>query len=85
MNMNILLWSLFGALTGIVTYMLDNRNAKRGIGTAVIIGILGAVAGGMVANVLFGIAVTKLTTTSLMLASASAMIFLLAGRVLRKT
>lgn len=49
---NFVLWILFGALVGWVASIIMGTNAKQGALANIVVGILGALLGGLVANML---------------------------------
>ena len=49
---NFVLWILFGALVGWVASIIMGTNAKQGALANIVVGILGALLGGLVANLL---------------------------------
>lgn len=51
--MNIILWIVFGAIVGWIASIIMGRDAQMGIGSNVIVGILGSLLGGW-AFTLFG-------------------------------
>ena len=49
-SMNVLLWSIFGALAGLLVHVIDSRSAHGGMVGAVGLGMLGAIIGGFGAS-----------------------------------
>lgn len=47
---NIVLWIILGGLAGWVASMIMGRNAQMGLAANVIVGIIGAVIGGLIMN-----------------------------------
>lgn len=52
--MDILSWSIFGLIAGVIANVIDPSPAKGGVLGAVILGILGALVGGFLANLVLG-------------------------------
>jgi len=79
--MNILAWLIFGLLVGIIANVLDPRQAKGGILGAIVLGIVGALVGGFLATLFFGVGITGFNLPSFLIAIAGALILLLIGRM----
>lgn len=82
--MNIISWILFGLVVGIVANALDPNPNRGGVLGAVLLGIAGALLGGFVANLLFGISVTGFNLTSFLVAIAGSLLLLFLGRAFRR-
>ena len=82
--MNIFAWIIFGVITGIVANMIDPAPSRGGLGAAVILGIVGAVVGGFLSSVLFGVGVSGFNFESFAIAVAGALLLLLGERALRR-
>lgn len=80
--MGILLWIILGALAGWIASMLMKTDAQQGLLADIVIGILGAVIGGAIAQFLGGTGITGLNLYSLVVAVIGAMILLWARRAL---
>ncbi len=80
--MNVLSWILFGLITGIIAHMLDTR--ENDLLTALILGVGGALTGGLLANVLLGMSFTGFNITSFLLSAASALLIVVISRTLKK-
>lgn len=83
--MNILAWIVFGLITGIIANMIDPRRSEGGLFAAVVLGIVGAIVGGFLASVLFGIGITGFNLESFAIAVAGALLLLVGERALRRT
>ena len=83
--MNILSWILFGLVVGIIANALDPNPNRGGVLGAVLLGIAGALLGGFVANLFFGISVTGFNLTSFLVAIAGSLLLLFLGRAFRRT
>lgn len=82
--MNILSWLVFGALAGIIANIIDPRPARGGLVGAVILGILGAVLGGLLANLFLGVGITGFDFGSLAVSVIGAIVLLFVGRLYRR-
>ncbi len=83
--MNIILWIILGALAGWIASILMKSNASQGMLTDIVLGILGAVAGGFVMNFFGQPGVTGFNIYSLLVAVVGAVILLLLGRLLMRS
>lgn len=81
--MNILSWVLFGLIVGIVANAIDPEPNQGGVLGAMLLGIAGALVGGFMANVLFGVGVTGFDMTSFIVAVAGSLVLLFGARALR--
>jgi uncharacterized membrane protein YeaQ/YmgE (transglycosylase-associated protein family) len=66
--MEILLWILFGALAGWIASMIMGVNARQGLVGDVLLGVVGAVIGGFLLNLLGTQGVTGFNVYSLIVA-----------------
>lgn len=82
--MNILSWILFGLIVGIVANTLDPQPARGGLIGAILLGIVGALIGGFLAELIFGIGVTGFNLTSFLIAIAGSLVLLFIGRAIRR-
>ena len=80
--MGILLWIIFGALAGWVASMVMKTDS--GAMMDVILGIVGAVVGGFIMNMLGQSGVTGFNLYSLAVAVIGAVVVIYVGRMLRK-
>lgn len=80
--MNIFLWVLFGVAAGVVAHISDEREAAGGVLGAMMLGILGAVGGGIVATFLFGIPLVSVSfdLVSFIIAIVGSILLLLVHR-----
>lgn len=83
--MNILAWILFGLIVGIIAYALESNPTRRGIISPILLGIAGALAGGVLANLILGITMTGFNLTSFLIAIAGSLILLFIGTAMRRT
>ena len=82
--MSFLSWILFGLVVGIVANAIDPSPAKGGILGSILLGIVGAVVGGFLANLIFGINVTGFNVSSFLVAIAGSLLLLFLGRAMRR-
>lgn len=78
--MDLLLWILFGGIVGWLASVVMRTNSQQGIVTDIILGILGAVVGGFVANMLGGSGVTGFNLSSFVVALLGAMALIWVGK-----
>jgi len=78
--MNILSWILFGLVVGIVANALDAEPKRGGLITAMLLGITGALVGGFLADLAFGVTVTGFNLTSFLIAITGSLLLLFIGR-----
>jgi uncharacterized membrane protein YeaQ/YmgE (transglycosylase-associated protein family) len=79
--MNILSWIIFGALAGAITNIIDPHPARGGAIGAIVLGILGALLGGLLANLFFGVTVTGFNLTSFIIAVLGSLLILSVQRL----
>jgi uncharacterized membrane protein YeaQ/YmgE (transglycosylase-associated protein family) len=84
-EMNFIVWIIFGALAGWIASMIMGANARMGALANIVVGIVGALIGGFLMTNVFGAqGVTGFNLTSLLVAVAGAVILLfLVGMVRR--
>ena len=73
---NIIFWILLGALAGWIASMIMGRDASMGAGANIVVGIIGAVIGGLVMNALGGPGVTGFKIYSILVAIGGAIVLL---------
>lgn len=83
-NMDVGLWILFGLGVGVMANLLDPKQTEGGFGATMMLGIIGALCGGAIANLIFGLGITGINLTSLSVGIAGSLILLLAGRIVLK-
>jgi uncharacterized membrane protein YeaQ/YmgE (transglycosylase-associated protein family) len=73
---NIIFWVLLGALAGWIASMIMGRDASMGAGANIVVGIIGAVIGGLIMNALGGPGVTGFNIYSILVAIGGAIVLL---------
>lgn len=78
--MGILAWIVFGLIAGTIANMVDPRPSSGGVLGSIILGIVGAVIGGYLASLLFGIGVSGFDFQSLAIAVLGSLLLLFVQR-----
>lgn len=73
----------FGLLVGIIANLVDSSPARGGIGGAILLGVIGALVGGFLANIIFGFSISGFSLPSVIIASLGALLLLFIGRAIR--
>lgn len=81
--MSFVVWIVFGLITGIVANLIDPYPSSGGTVGAVVLGIAGAVIGGVVSNLFFGVGITGFNFTSFVVSILGALLMLFIGRAFR--
>lgn len=79
---NLLTWLVLGLIVGIIIHYIDPQDVKGGIIGTVITGVLGAIVGGFLANLILGIGITGLNLTSILIVLGGALLLALIQRIL---
>ena len=74
--MGIIVWIVFGALAGWIASMIMGNNDEQGAVGNIVVGILGAFAGGFIVSLLGGEGITGFNLYSLLVAIAGASVIL---------
>lgn len=82
--MGVVAWIVFGIIVGAIAYWISPSSNQGGIISAMILGILGALIGGFLANLLLGVSVTGFNFTSIVIAILGSLLLLFVGRSLRR-
>lgn len=82
--MNFILWIIFGLIVGVVANAIDPRPSEGGLLGAIVLGVLGAVVGGFLSNLIFGAGVTGFNLSSFVVALLGAVLLLGIGRAMRR-
>ena len=81
--MNILSWMIFGMIIGAIATILDKKQQEGGALGAVLLGVVGAILGGLLANLLFGTPLGGFNPIALLTAIGGAIVVLFAGRLIK--
>ena len=73
---NIIVWILLGALAGWIASMIMGRNSSMGAGANIVVGIIGAIIGGLIMNALGSPGVTGFNIYSILVAIGGAVVLL---------
>lgn len=82
--MNIILWLIFGGLVGWIASMVMKTNSEQGTLMDIVLGIVGAVVGGLVMNFFGEPGVTGFNIYSFIVAIIGACAVIFLGRMLRR-
>ncbi|MBI3341718.1 GlsB/YeaQ/YmgE family stress response membrane protein [Candidatus Curtissbacteria bacterium] len=80
--MNILLWVILGGLAGWIASIAMKTNASQGMVGDIVLGIVGAIAGGFIMSMLGQPGVTGFNLYSLIVAVIGAIVVIFVGRML---
>ena len=81
--MNIILWAILGAVAGWLASIVAKTNDTQGTLGDVVLGVLGAVAGGWIMNALGEPGVTGFNLYSLLVAAGGAVLLIFVSRAIR--
>lgn len=82
--MSIATWIVFGILTGVITRLLDPRNKEESLLGSIILGIIGAVAGAVLANLIFNIGMHGTSLHTIAIGVSGSLILLFIGRLIKQ-
>jgi uncharacterized membrane protein YeaQ/YmgE (transglycosylase-associated protein family) len=82
---NVIAWLVVGLVAGIVMHLIDKRAVRGGVLATVVTGALGALLGGFLSALLFGIAPLGLNAPSIILAILGGLIFAFIQRIVTET
>lgn len=88
--MNIVSWLIFGLLVGIIAQYIDREHATwENFSSTTVLAMLGAVLGGFLGDLLFGLPerglVAGFNLSSLMIAAIGALIIVFVGRIFTRS
>jgi uncharacterized membrane protein YeaQ/YmgE (transglycosylase-associated protein family) len=84
--MNFLVYLVFGAIAGSLANFIDPRASRGGILGSIVLGVVGAIVGGYLGELLFGVGVSGFNFSSFVVAVVGALLVLWIGRMfLRNT
>jgi uncharacterized membrane protein YeaQ/YmgE (transglycosylase-associated protein family) len=81
---NIILWLALGFVAGMIIHLVDPGDAKGGILATTLFGIIGAVVGGFLTSLFFGLHITGFNFQSILIALAGGAIVALVHRLLMR-
>ena len=81
--MSLLAWILFGLITGIIANMLDPKPHENSIFIAMIVGVLGSVMGGLLANIMLGGSITGFNLSTFLIAVVGSLSLLIVSRTMK--
>ena len=82
--MNIIIWVIFGAIAGWIASLVMKTDAQQGVLMDIVLGVVGAVVGGFLMNMLGQPGVTGFNLYSFLVAIVGAIIVIGAGRMLTR-
>lgn len=82
--MDLVAWFVFGLIVGIVANMVDPGPVRGSIIGSIVFGILGAIAGGFVANMVFGLDPAGFNIESLVIAILGGVFVIVLGKAFRR-
>lgn len=74
--MSIIAWIIFGALAGWIASLIMNTDQEQGAVANILVGVVGAIVGGMIARAVGGSGVTGFNLGSLLVAILGAVVLL---------
>lgn len=83
--MNIILFLVFGAVVGWLTSLIVKTNSTQGTLGDIVLGILGALVGGLIMDFFGQPGITGFNLYSMIVGILGAVIFVLVGKSLRRT
>jgi uncharacterized membrane protein YeaQ/YmgE (transglycosylase-associated protein family) len=84
-NMSLLTWMVFGLIAGSIANMIDPSPSRGGWLGSIVLGIVGAVIGGFLANALFGVGISGFNVSSFIVAIVGSLIVLYGAKSLRSS
>lgn len=78
--MNVLGWIIFGMIIGVIANIIDPHPSEGGWLGAAVLGVLGAILGGMLGNLVFGINLTGFNFSSFAIAILGSLLLLFIDR-----
>lgn len=79
--MNIILWVIVGFIVGFIAHRVDPGEAKGGISTTILLGIVGAIVGGFLAPFIFQVPVNDFSLEGFVAALVGAFVLTLMHRL----
>ena len=72
---SIIMWLVFGFVVGFIVHLLDRSEFAGGFWGTVLTGVIGALVGGFLSSIIFGVGVTGFNIQSIVISVAGALIF----------
>lgn len=82
--MGIILWIILGAFAGWIASMIMGTNQNQGLLLNIVVGIVGALIGGLIMSAIGATGITGFNLYSFLVAIAGAVVLLAAVKILRK-
>lgn len=82
---NMITWISFGFIAGLVMYFFSSSKNKLKLWESLVLGVLGSVSGGSFATFLYGVGLRGIDLTSLSVAIAASLSFLIIYQIIIKT
>ncbi len=82
--MGIVLWIIFGALSGWIASIMMKTDDSQGLGMDILLGVVGAVVGGFLMGIIGQSGVTGFNLYSILVAVLGAVVVIFVGRLLRR-
>jgi uncharacterized membrane protein YeaQ/YmgE (transglycosylase-associated protein family) len=83
--MNIALWVVFGMLSGVIANWLDPKRTMKDLVGEIVLGAMGALLGGMLANVLMQVTITGFNFIAFLAAIIGSLALLFVNNALQKS
>lgn len=83
--MDIVYWIVLGGIAGVIANMVYPGPAKGGVFGSIVLGIVGAIVGGFLANTLLGVATGGFNLMTLIVAVIGSLIMLYVGRLFNRS
>ena len=82
--MGIVLWIIFGGISGWIASLIMKTNSSQGTITDIVLGIIGAIVGGFLMGMVGTVGVTGFDLRSLVVAVIGAVVVIYVGRLIQK-
>lgn len=81
---NMINWAIIGLIAGFVVHLIDYRSLGFGLIRTLVTGVLGAMLGGVLANLLLGFGISDFNLTSIAIAIIGGLLFAITQRLIFK-
>lgn len=82
--MTLFAWVIFGLVVGVITHLIDPAESWGGILGTIVLGIIGAIVGGFLANLTLGLSISGFNFQSFIIAVLGALLVLFVQRSFRR-